>query len=675
MNRKKLLIIISITAMVLGLSACGQKRKEAVADTKEPTWAIYIYMCGSDLESGGVTDAQYQDILSGKDTSKTPFEVMGMNATIDLGFIEEGGIPSNLNIIVQTGGALRWNRPEVDPNKSQKFLYNSTESFKLLDEQDIKNMGESETLEEFVTYCLENYSADRQMLILWDHGGGLDGVCYDEIYSNDNLKLDELYEALSNVQKKTGKDKLFDLIGMDACLMAAIDPAYVLSDFADIYLASEEVEHGGYDYTTMLKAMNQNPGISPLNLATVLADSYKIRGDHSDDYNVAQSVIDLKEIDNVVKAYDEMGIAALKKLSEDDGFYAEFSRVARDTLMFGEVETIGGNSIADLGDFCKRIAPSLPEANKVLEAMDKCILHLARGRNKSDATGLTFYCFYNRTAPDLTKFISYGAGSSFKCFYSYGLAKEVNEEGLDYLKSVGFDVSTLPKLKTLSDTDWEGTPIMENEDEEKYILLGEDCKDIVSAVSCEYYWYDAETEEVVRMGSCNNILCDFDTGTFTELNDKSWGFIEGKLICMDYTHTVLSDDLAYFQTPIGIKGEVYLLSILCDFSEFGKQKWYPGDAYLVKGGMPDYSVVSLSKGDRIDLLSDETDPQLSSEEYPGYRIVAKDVELTSDSDFFKYDLLPEGDYFLKFLISDYLGDYTWSGDSEFHIDNIEEKAA
>ena len=60
--------------------------------------------------------------------------------------------------------------------------------FKLLSlEDDIgkKDMTSPETLGDFIRYCSSNYPANRNILILWDHGGGsLAGYGYDELLTS-----------------------------------------------------------------------------------------------------------------------------------------------------------------------------------------------------------------------------------------------------------------------------------------------------------------------------------------------------------------------------------------------------------------------------------------------------------------------------------------------------------
>jgi len=77
---------------------------------------------------------------------------------------------------------------------------------------DEMNMGDNSTLENFVIWSMDNYPADRYMLVLWGHGKDWHGVAPD---GDDYLTMDELDSALNNIVEYNGGNKL-DIIGFDA---------------------------------------------------------------------------------------------------------------------------------------------------------------------------------------------------------------------------------------------------------------------------------------------------------------------------------------------------------------------------------------------------------------------------------------------------------------------------
>jgi len=103
-----------------------------------------------------------------------------------------------------------------------------------------KNMGDPQTIVDFVTWCVNNYPADKYALILWDHGGGLSGVCWDDDNGDDNINLHELRNALETVYNNLGIK--IDVLGFDACLMGMIEVAYQCRDYVDYIAFSQETE-------------------------------------------------------------------------------------------------------------------------------------------------------------------------------------------------------------------------------------------------------------------------------------------------------------------------------------------------------------------------------------------------------------------------------------------------
>ena len=65
---------------------------------KEDSWTLFVYMCGSDLES------QYQA------------------ATADIKEMISASESDNVNIIIQTGGSYAWNKPSIDPEKIGRYI-------------------------------------------------------------------------------------------------------------------------------------------------------------------------------------------------------------------------------------------------------------------------------------------------------------------------------------------------------------------------------------------------------------------------------------------------------------------------------------------------------------------------------------------------------------------------
>ncbi|MBM4044919.1 MAG: hypothetical protein FJ279_07385, partial [Planctomycetes bacterium] len=144
--------------------------------------------------------------------------------------------------------------------------FNISSSLTSLGEQ---NMGDPATLESFIRWGVAAYPADNYALVVWDHGGGLDGVAWDDTDGADNLTIPELTAAVTNAGTH------FGVIGFDVCLAGLFTQAYDLRSLTDVVVASEQLEPGdGWDYTGFLTQMAANPAMTAEEVGAAIVGSY-----------------------------------------------------------------------------------------------------------------------------------------------------------------------------------------------------------------------------------------------------------------------------------------------------------------------------------------------------------------------------------------------------------------
>ena len=198
--------------------------KEFVGDT----WTIMIYLCGSDLESGnGFASADIAEIL------------------------KVNNQPDDVNVLIETGGSRYWRSYGIDANALSRYHVENRQL--VLDQKLTKaSMGKQSTLESFLNWGLQEYPADKTGVIFWNHGGALDGVCFDENFGSDSLTNSETSKAFKNVFEANNIDKL-EFVGYDACLMQIQDVAEFNSHYFNYMVGSEEAEAGeGWVYDKWL---------------------------------------------------------------------------------------------------------------------------------------------------------------------------------------------------------------------------------------------------------------------------------------------------------------------------------------------------------------------------------------------------------------------------------------
>ena len=107
-----------------------------------------------------------------------------------------------------------------------------------------------------------------------DPGGlGPDRVALAQA-TGDQLFLMELDEALTEIRRQTGIDKL-ELIGMDACLMGHVEVFSALAPHANYAVASQEVEPAlGWAYTGFLANLLAEPDVDGAALGEYIVATY-----------------------------------------------------------------------------------------------------------------------------------------------------------------------------------------------------------------------------------------------------------------------------------------------------------------------------------------------------------------------------------------------------------------
>ena len=321
---------------------------------------IMVYMCGTDLESRA-----------------------GM-ATNDLNEMLDANISKKVDLIVYTGGCAGWKNSKVSSRYNQIWQVKSG-SFKCLDKNaGTGSMTDPATLTSFIKWTSKNFPANRNELILWDHGGGsISGYGYDEKNQRSgSMNLAGIDRALSNAKVK------FDFIGFDACLMATAETALMTADHADYLIASEETEPGiGWYYTNWLNDLSDDTSMSTLEIGRRIADDFTDKcAAKCPGQLTTLSVTDLAELSATLPS-------KLKRFSSDSskkiekGDYQEIATARSSSREFAR--SSGGIDQIDLAHFSHMTKYSSGQdlADTILDA----VKYNRTSNNISNAYGLSIY--------------------------------------------------------------------------------------------------------------------------------------------------------------------------------------------------------------------------------------------------------------------------------------------
>lgn len=353
----------------------------SLVDTSLPrgkkNYTVMIYMTGSNLESR-----------------------LG-SATKDLFEIREADIDySNTNVIVLTGGSLRW-FGDIPCDRNCVLEMSRPEGSQIVAQTDGNaDMGTPDMLTSFINFCHVNYPAEHNALIFWDHGGGsLWGYGSDELFDDDSLLLTEMYSAMLN--SPYGKEHKLDFVGFDACLMGSLECMSIWSDFSNYYIGSEELEPGdGWDYS-FLETLNETSDTEIIaeRIIDRFANYYK--DNQSDAYNpdVTLACVDLS---TVLLLENELEAASKKlKIKVDQGDYSQIQKIRSATKSFGLAEGAKTSDafnydLIDLGDFASQLKEYYSDdGGHILSTLEECVLINYSNTDRCSGISL-YYPYYNK---------------------------------------------------------------------------------------------------------------------------------------------------------------------------------------------------------------------------------------------------------------------------------------
>lgn len=380
-----------IWLVVVMLAGCGGGSDST---SSAPKTTVLVYMIGSDLESGG--NAASDNI--------TDMMVVGSTA--------------NMNVIIQTGGAnkdplpyapsgsvrsINWKdvqRYRVNKGSIQLLADLGTENAATPDPA--LNMGNKQTLQNFLDWGVSTYPADRYVLVLWDHGGGINsGIGPDEITgpktnpTPGTISMPGLREALNNVV--SSRKVRFEVIGFDACLMATAEVASGLSDAGRYMVASQDLSPGpGWNYTELLSYLTNNPSANGAAIGKSVADAFLARYVEKDP--VTLSVTDLSKATALSNATDRFATALFSK-PDNIASWRQMAYARAYAMDWSTYGILGVNfDLVDIASFASEIKSNFlmdtaigSAADALTAALNDAVIYKVASGSNDGASGLTFY--------------------------------------------------------------------------------------------------------------------------------------------------------------------------------------------------------------------------------------------------------------------------------------------
>ncbi|MBN9476844.1 MAG: hypothetical protein ABS43_25900 [Bordetella sp. SCN 67-23] len=410
--------VFAVAALALLVVSCGGSGSQPAAKADV---TLLVYMMGTNLESDDGS------------------------ATGNIDEMRSIAPSDRVNVVLTTGAADKdgWRTVQRKRVRGQQV--------DVLDDLGEVDMGRAQTLQDFVSWGMKTYPAERTMLVLWDHGGGPNRGIGSDPFTHHSLSLDDIRSAIAPATQAAGRK--LALVGFDACLMGSVEVAQALAPYANYMIGSQELEPGaGQDWAALLSHLTRSPTDSTAAFGRTIVDAF-IAKQLKDDPNAEAtlSLIDLGRIDGVGAALADIAATLNGQLAADPvQTWIDIAEARAKAFIFGSVLlSPGPTELVDLRMFdwgSLRLADGQRE--RLTQALEQAVVHQKHTEAFSNLSGLTFY-LPQRVAETST---------DTKTYTSLSFVSETQRGFIRQHSDIGTDNTRLP-LPTIGVIDWhDGTP-------------------------------------------------------------------------------------------------------------------------------------------------------------------------------------------------------------------------
>lgn len=252
------------------------------------------------------------------------------------------------------------------------------------------DMGDPDTLIDFVNRSRVREPADHYFLAIVDHGGGWSpdlalsqgrgrwafggsGFSWDETNDYHYFSSKDMKAIFRGVAEAGGP---IDVVFYDACLMAMLEEVYQIRGGATYVVASENETWTSFPYDTYLTSIES--ATLPSNLAGSIVDNYyhSLQG-----YPRTMSAIDLAQIGPVSTTLDSLSTALINSLPTSKEVISQALRAAQKLDYDFDFRIEEKEGYVDLASFAAELANRMPgtpvatAANDLLEALGPLIIY------------------------------------------------------------------------------------------------------------------------------------------------------------------------------------------------------------------------------------------------------------------------------------------------------------
>ena len=240
-----------------------------------------------------------------------------------------------------------------------------------------RNMGDKQTLIDFVTWSKANYPADHYLLYFWGHGWSWHpGWVMEDDTNADTLDYDETKTAIPSLG-------FIDVVGYDGCNMASLEIMKLWHGHATALTGSQEwVGWDGIEYDVVLAQLAANPNMTADQVAIATSQSTVT------DKTWSAMAVDSR-LTTLITAVDQWSVALKNGLPANKKKYDTAFGAARS---FWQAPM--DKDLYDLAfEMNRNVANATIKARSqaVMNAFATVVLHEHHVTQYSDAHGITIY--------------------------------------------------------------------------------------------------------------------------------------------------------------------------------------------------------------------------------------------------------------------------------------------
>ena len=620
-------------------------------------------------------------------------EDMEEMAYADLVEIAEVEAGDSITAVVLAGGLREWEMEDLKGN-SRTLTVIRDGYLEEADDWGQKSMGSPESLKEFLSWGIKNYPADRTIAVLWDHGAGSEGgLCFDETANDDGLTLVEINDVLGSLEQSNPGWHI-NIFGCDACLMGTYEMAALLSHYnIDYYVGSEELEPGnGWDYASWLETLKNNPAISDEDLCGVIVDSFVETGlkEDPDDY-MTLSAVRLSEMDALERSMEEFAavmtgqirsgnLASVRQGRSRLFTFGSFDDASWDTVDLGAALDIYAQFDPDKAAEAKRCLSKAVCACRQTDNLDPCcgLSVMIPQDTAADYADYRDGCSLTGTIPNWCEFIDgyvselQGGSCQINCSGTCQIQQDTIQ-GQGFLPSYCTPYGCMSwddESGSYSEEDIRGEEIAIRDSDQGFTatLPQEELPNLDSVEGMLLMDFSEDgMEYYVELGTMQNNLVDWNTGTVVSLFDGSWPVFGGQPVPM-YDQTSNANSRRSL-IPVRLNGEYTYLVVV--FPAGGTEgKVIGANAGYDSNGLPIRNMTKLKPGDEIVPVyvcyyEEEGRENLQDMEYLGEKILWADgMTVTYEDLCDEEEPIP---MLFCFLFNDIFGEETMSEIISFEI--------